>query len=259
MQRQKTCYGYSSERYLRYDAARMFLRQDTKGAMVTLELEDGDGRKSQVELAADYRDWYISRLPVPRKGIDDGGADVSWALLEDRIGYIQVRRMKPALEASLDQALESLGEVRGLIIDVRGNSGGGFNPQTAFRNFDLAAAGKIAPQRPQFKGPIALLIDERCISAGEGWASWFIANERARVFGTTTAGASSRKAIYTLSNGLYKVEVPVKVYNGFLDRPIERRGLEPDVQVRCNARDLAQGKDTVAEAATRWLATTGRE
>ena len=31
---------------------------------------------------------------------------------------------------------------------------------------------------------LALLIDERCISAGEGWASWFIANKRARTFGT---------------------------------------------------------------------------
>jgi C-terminal processing protease CtpA/Prc len=52
---------------------------------------------------------------------------------------------------------------------------------------------------------------------------------------------------------LYKVEVSVRAYAGFLDRPIERRGLEPDVEVRCTARDLSQGKDTVAEAAVTWL------
>ena len=59
----------------------------------------------------------------------------------------------------------------------------------------------------------------------------------------------------TLANGMYKVQVPVKAYTGFLDRPIERRGLEPDVEVRMNARDLARGIDTVAETARKWLRT----
>ena len=98
-----------------------------------------------------------------------------------------------------------------------------------------------------------MLTDARCISAGEGWASWFVANKRARVFGEATAGASARKIVYTLSNDLYKVRYPVKAYTGFLDRPIERRGLEPDVTVRQNAQDLAAGRDTVLEAAKRYL------
>jgi C-terminal processing protease CtpA/Prc len=255
MKRQRTYYGYSSERYLRYDATRQFHRQKKEGAPVTLALEDVDGHRRVVELASAYRNWYIPRLPVPRPGIDDGGADVSWTRLQDGLGYILVRRIKSGLEASLDQALASLGPLKGLVLDVRGNSGGGFETATAFRNFDLAPDASV-PKRPRYTAPLALLIDERCISAGEGWASWFIAQERARVFGTTTAGASARKAIYTLPNGLYKVEVPIKAYSGFLDRPIERQGLEPDVEVRCSAKDLAEGRDTVVEAAVRWLAAT---
>jgi C-terminal processing protease CtpA/Prc len=100
---------------------------------------------------------------------------------------------------------------------------------------------------------MAMLIDNRCISAGEGWGSWFIANKRARLFGQTTAGASARKDIYLLKNGFYKVQYPVKAYWGFLDRPIERRGLEPDVEVRQSAADLARGRDTVLEAAREHL------
>ncbi len=100
---------------------------------------------------------------------------------------------------------------------------------------------------------MALLIDERCISAGEGWASWFIAKKRAKVFGTATAGASARKRTYTLKNGLYKVRFPVKLYRGSLDRPIERRGVKPDVAVRQNAQDLTKGRDTVLQAAYRHL------
>ncbi len=263
MNRQRTYVGYSSERYLRYDAARFFHRQQNRGDTVRLELEDLTGRRLVVTLSSDYRGWYIPRLPVPRMGIEDGGADVQWVKLERGIGYIHVRRIRQRLEVSLDQALNSLGDIRGLIIDVRGNSGGGFDPSTAFQNFDQAkgaeAKGAEAKrQSPHYDGPIALLIDERCISAGEGWTSWFVAKKRARLFGTTTAGASSRKETYALTNGLYKVVIPVKAYTGFLDRPIERRGIEPDVEVRCNAEDLAQGRDTVAEAAARWLEKTNR-
>ena len=100
---------------------------------------------------------------------------------------------------------------------------------------------------------MALLIDSRCISAGEGWASWFVANKRARLFGQATAGASSRKITYELKNGLYKVSFPVRAYTGYLDRPIERVGLVPDVQVCQSAQDLTEGRDTVLEAAKLYL------
>ncbi len=82
---------------------------------------------------------------MPRQGIEDGGADVQWVRLEDGIGYLQVRRIRQGLEVSLDQALTALGDIKGLILDVRGNSGGGFDVNTAFRNFDIAPAG--APRR----------------------------------------------------------------------------------------------------------------
>jgi C-terminal processing protease CtpA/Prc len=256
MERTRRYYGYSSERTLKYDAARGFLDQAKRLDVVKLTLSDPDGRETVVELVADRRPRYIPRLPVPRPGIADS-TNVSWTMLEGRIGYIYVRRIQAGLESALDRALRELGDMKGLIIDVRGNSGGGFDTSTAFVNFDPAVKEQAAPDRPRYKGPIALLIDERCISAGEGWASWFLATKRARFFGTTTAGASCRKQTYTLTNGLYRVVVPVKAYTGFLDRPIERRGLEPDVEVRCTARDLAAGRDTVVEAAAAWLARAG--
>jgi RNA polymerase sigma factor (sigma-70 family) len=255
MERLRTCFGYSSERYLRYDAVRNFARQPRRGSKVAIvvELVGGDTRNLAAQASLGVR--YLPRLPVPRKGIvDDGNA--SWINLDDRTGYIYVRRIRGDLERALDQAIRGMPGITGLIIDVRGNSGGGFDTNTAFLNFDAEAKSTDQPARPRYTGPIALLIDERTISAGEGWASWFIAKKRARVFGTTSAGASARKQTYTLSNGLYKVEVPVKAYTGFLDRPIERRGLEPDVTVRPTAGDIARGRDTVVETAVEWLKQT---
>ena len=134
---------------------------------------------------------------------------------------------------------------------MRGNSGGGFDYYRSHLNF-IEDRSKD-PDRPRFTGPMALLIDNRCISAGEGWSSWFVTNKRARLFGSTTAGASSRKTTYTLKNELYKVTFPVKAYRKYLDRVIERRGLEPDVPLRQNAKDLAAGRDTVLEAARDYL------
>ena len=242
--------GYSSDRFLRYHAAQFLPRQMERGSTVALELQDVEGKTHKFSLPAALDVRYLPRLPVPIPGIRDSG-NVSWTISPPKIGYIYVRRIQNDLLEQLDRAVGELKDARGLVIDVRGNSGGGFDAPRAHRNFALD--DKEEPDRPRFRRPIALLIDSRCISAGEGWASWFVATKRARLFGEATAGASSRKKTYALKNGLYTVTFPVKAYTGFLDRPIERRGLEPDVPLRQNARDLAAGRDTVLEAAKRYI------
>ncbi len=177
-------------------------------------------------------------------------------MLTGQIGYIYVRRIRSQLIPSLDRAVRELGSAKGLIIDVRGNSGGGFDSGRAHRNFNPSDPAE--PNRPRYGGPIAVLIDARCISAGEGWTSWFVAQQRAKLFGEATAGASARKTDYLLSNGLFQVRFPIKAYKGYLDRPIERIGLVPDVRLMPNARDLAQGRDTVLEAARKYLLSENR-
>ena len=249
--------GASSDRTARYDAVRYFAQTMKENDAVKLDVETLDGTHKTFDLTATLDSRYVPRLPVPIDGINDS-ADVSFKRLDratpGEIGYLHIRRIRDNLPASLDQAIKAFNEppkIKGLILDVRGNSGGGFDDEAALRNFH--ENDPLEPGRPRYAGPIAMLIDERCISAGEGWSSWFVANKKARLFGTTTAGASSRKEEYALTNGLYKILVPVKTYMGFLDRPIEVRGLEPDEPVRCRAADLAAGKDTVLEAARTWL------
>ena len=250
MQSLRKSIGYSSERYLRYQMARWAVRQMKSGTIVDLELEDVGGKKYSLKLPADLDVRYLPRLPVPIPGIPDS-ASVAWKMLDDDIGYLYVRRIRPDLIAQLDKAIAELRSAKGLIIDVRGNSGGGFDFVRSHINF--MADESREPERPRFKGPMAVLIDSRCISAGEGWASWFVANKRAKLFGETTAGASSRKKTYELKNKLYTVTYSVKPYKGYLNRIIERRGLEPDFEIKPTAKDLSSGRDTVLEAARGFL------
>jgi C-terminal processing protease CtpA/Prc len=242
--------GYSSERYLLYHAAQWLGRQVDRGTSVEFKMRDVDDKTHSFRLSATVGVRYLPRRPVQVPDTSDT-ANVSWTKLDRDIGYIYVRRIGDDLIDSLDKAVGELGNARGLIIDVRGNSGGGFDSRRSHTNFMIDDESE--PDRPKFNGPIALLIDPRCISAGEGWASWFIANKRAHVLGEATAGASARKTVYTMTNDLYKVRYPVKAYTGYLDRPIERRGLEPDEPVKQNAQDLAVGQDTVLRAAERYL------
>ena len=60
-----------------------------------------------------------------------------------------------------------------------------------------------------------------------------------------------------MKNGLYKARYPIKAYRGYLDRPIERLGLEPNVAVRQTAADLAARRDTVLEAAREYVHAMG--
>lgn len=243
--------GYSSDRLLRHDAVRLFSRRMESGSKLDLEVVDTTERRQTLTMVATKRGGYIPRLPVTIQGAGESDS-VNWKKWADDMGYIYVRRIDDKLIESLDAALKDLKGAQGLILDVRGNSGGGFNAERAHLNFD--SNQKAEPERPRYVGNIAILLDARCISAGEGWISWFVGKPNVRMFGATTAGASSRKTTYTLKNGLYAARYPVKAYTGFLDRPIERRGIEPDFAVVQTATDLVAGTDTVLEAARSYLA-----
>ncbi len=126
MRLHKKYVGYSSDRYLRYQMARWLGRQMERNSLVKIATIDAQGKRQQREMKATLGVRYLPRLPVPIAGIGDS-ANVSWKRLDDDIAYIYVRRIRADLPEQLDAAIAELRDCRGLVIDVRGNSGGGFD------------------------------------------------------------------------------------------------------------------------------------
>ncbi|MCA9291657.1 MAG: hypothetical protein KDA25_11060, partial [Phycisphaerales bacterium] len=186
--------GFSSPHLRRHDMFRALATRE-RDVAVRLTVESPDGAARTVAVPARYQGGS-PRLPLRHPDISES-RDLTSTRLDGDVGWIYVRRIREGLDAALDGAVGALADAKGIIIDVRGNSGGGFDSRTAHMNF-MPLGLPADPNRPRYTGGMAVLIDARCISAGEGWASWFMANQRARFFGATTAGASARKIDYTM-------------------------------------------------------------
>ncbi|MEW6744423.1 MAG: S41 family peptidase [Planctomycetota bacterium] len=199
-----------------------------------------DGR-SQREFTA-RNSYRCSMIPETLPKVPDlvespKSRDVRYRELEPGIGYIYVRGVSPETDAAVAEAAATMKKVKGLVIDISDNGGGG----------GYSVQG-LAP----FKGKIAVLVSPRCFSAGETYARDLVNGCGARLFGTQTAGSSSAKDDYKLPRNLGTITYSTRSRNG-VKGPIEFHGIEPHENVLYDPKDLAAGESTLVKAAVAWL------
>jgi len=147
--------------------------------------------------------------------------------LGDDVGYVAFASLAaPAADAErLERAFVALLDRKGLLLDLRANSGGDERQARALlarltdkpivyarrqvRNgprptdFTLPMDAVLAPgPGPVFAGPVVVLIGPRCVSSGEGMAQMLAALPRATLLGLPTRGASGSPKALRLPNGV---------------------------------------------------------
>ncbi len=193
-----------------------------------------------------------------------GSDDLRYAKTSSGCGYVHVRRCKESLPAELDSALEALGDVPGLVLDFRGNSGGGFDHEAFMGRFvppgkELSFSGSryaSAGAHP-YLGPVVVIVDATVRSAGETAAGIFKEDGRGYMIGeSATAGMSSQKTTIGLPSGSFELYVSVhsnkQRFQG--GKGIEGLGVQPHELVPFDVDDLAAQRDTLIRRAEALLA-----
>jgi carboxyl-terminal processing protease len=139
----------------------------------------------------------------------------------------------------------------GLFINKSGLQLGEMKMRTATLRFT------VFPRQEIYSGRLAILIDEGSASTTEILAQGLQDLKRARIFGTRSAGAALPSDIIRLPNG-DGFQYPTASYTSTNGRVLEGNGVIPDEEVHQTVASIAAGKDTVIDAATRWITSTSR-
>ncbi len=193
-----------------------------------------------------------------------------------KIGYLFFSNWFLPVMQPLDAAVERLRACDGMVIDLRGNTGGAAAMTMGIAGHFFAESQKLGvmltrdstlnilaiPRRVNaagelvepFAGPLAILVDETTGSASEVFAGGLQALGRARVFGETTAGAVLPAMTTRLPNGdtLLHALGDFETSTGVR---LEGQGVIPDQDVPLARADLLAGRDAKLEAALDWITT----
>jgi len=216
-----------------------------------------DMRKNRSELVAGFPPSFLEM----ESRILTGGA-----------GYIRFSSFDPALLDWLMGALDQMADTPGLIIDLRGNSGGFFEVRKAlvdrligrreliwyhqYKDSNAMIYSNAVPNR--YRGEVVVLVDELTASAAEEVAGSLQAIGRATVMGTQTQGSALVADWVVLPNGatlMFPIAVS-RVYGGTI---LEGNGVTPDIEVALDQQQLLDGIDTQLLAAVEWLQTVRSE
>jgi carboxyl-terminal processing protease len=183
--------------------------------------------------------------------------------LDNGIGYIRLNTFQPPLVAQISKAIKSMGNVPGIIFDLRGNSGGEiermpdlFLTERAFlftrRARDSETKVFFEPADNVYRGPLALLIDQTSGSASELFAACLQAIGRAVVVGERSPGGVMESDVKIFPNGaifLYPV-AQISTPDGTV---LEGYGVVPDIKVELDRELLLKGIDSQLDSAIRYI------
>lgn len=228
------------------------------GTTVSLRYLDENDAPRATTLVRQTPDGQVVKfgdLPTPLARIETGR-------LAGAIGYLRFNLFLLPMLDQLRQAVRSFHDAPGIILDLRGNSGGEIGATTALAGMfytERASLGAtrlrqgelyrpVYPNPDAYTGPLIILTDEGTFSAAETFAAAMQENGRAKIVGRPTIGAALPSVIERLPTGA-RLQYAVGDYRTPKGVVLEGRGAQPDAPVEITRRDLLAGRDPVIEKA----------
>jgi C-terminal processing protease CtpA/Prc len=243
-------HGFSTEHAARYAACHWgFSGKD--GTSFSFEIDRPTKGKKKVTLTCDRSGGearYVGGVFLPKDLTPLGKRD-GYGKLPSGSGYIVLGEVAGDLPDEMDKALAAIGDVPGLVLDMRANNGGGTNHEEVFGRF-LASGQKwlqyTGVGMAHFTGPMVVIVDAGTRSTGETVSGMFKEDGRAYMIGATpTAGMSSQKTEIVVPSKLFKVRFSTGSnkarFNG--GKGIEGLGVPPNEVVEWDPKLLAAGVD----------------
>lgn len=245
------------------------------GDALSLVFRDATGKRHETTLTAvadpDVQPMGLPGLPplplrFSRRALPtaDGGCAL----------YVEFTQWGTPVYPALLAALREHPDCRGVIIDLRGNSGG--------IAFSIGAIGGLFVDTPtslgtqitrddtlrlmalprqvddagndirRHTGPLAILVDRSSVSCSDIFPAGMQAIGRARIFGSPSAGMALPAASMRLPSGDYLL-YPIADYVDPSGRRIEGVGVIPDDTIVPTVAQLSSGRDPVVDAAVGWI------
>lgn len=188
---------------------------------------------------------------------------VKWTKIED-IGYIRLSQFTDGSGREMEKALKSLVSqgVKGIILDIRNNPGGLLTEAINVSELFLKD-GKLIVYTKTRKGeinryfsrkktvipenmPLVLLINRGSASASEIVSGALQDHKRAIILGEKSFGKASVQNIIPLEDGS-AIKLTVAYYYTPLGRLIDKKGIQPDVEVKMTEEEEEKLQETIRQ------------
>ncbi|MDE6138940.1 MAG: S41 family peptidase [Candidatus Gastranaerophilales bacterium] len=183
--------------------------------------------------------------------------------VEKNIGYIQILSfISNSTPNEFLEALENTDNTDGLIIDIRGNTGG-LLPNAVFVTNLFIPKGKIVSivgrnnyhydimaqdNNVNIDKPVIILVDGASASASEIFSGAMKDYHRAKLIGTKTYGKGMVQKIISMPNET-GINLTIAKYLTPKGKDINKQGINPDVILPLKREDIIERKDTQLETA----------
>jgi carboxyl-terminal processing protease len=180
--------------------------------------------------------------------------------------FLDPAEVMPRLGEVVEEAIAA--RAAGIIVDIRGNPGGLGAMAMGMAGWFIGEQGRqlgtmhtrdsklnfvIYPRSRTYDGPLAILVDGLSASTAEILAAGLQDLDRARVFGSVTAGMALPSRVTRLANGdTFQYAFANYISTG--GKALEGDGVIPDQEIPLTREALLAGRDPVLEAALQWIA-----